>query len=144
MNATKTQFDELIGKKIVGLSVNADKDLLVFDTEAGKIYASAVGDCCSRSWFNHLSGVETLIGYTVIEIAEHESVETSGAEKTPDTDSEQKYGWTFTTERGLADLDMRNDSNGYYGGEAIVGSKALGQCHDERDVDFLTPVVDDF
>src|SRR6185436_10130152 len=132
MEATKTQFDKLLGKKIIAMHINAEKDLIVFDLEGGKIYASAVGDCCSRSYFQHLSGTEALLGHKVNAIMEHESVETVGADKTPDSDCEQKYGWTFITTRGRADLDMRNDSNGYYGGEVIVDENPLGQYHEER------------
>lgn len=120
MEKIKTQFDTLIGKKILALHINDTKDLIVFDVEGGRIGAAAQGDCCSRSYFQHLSGLEALIGCTVNEITEHESVTTEGSEKTHGSDCEQKYGWTFTTNRGRADLDMRNDSNGYYGGNVSI------------------------
>ncbi len=118
MEKTKTQFDELIGNKILGIFRNDDRTALSFDTDGGRIGYYADGDCCSSSWFEHFSGIETLIGHTISEIIEHEDVTLADDDplKGKETDVEAKYGWTFTTQRGRADLDMRNDSNGYYGG----------------------------
>ena len=122
---TKTQFDDILGKKIVQIFMNDEKCTIAFKTPDGLIQYYADGDCCSRSWFQHFSGLEALVGSVINEIIEHDDITLDAVDKrrTPETDCERVYGWTFITNRGRADLDMRNDSNGYYGGSVeLYGS----------------------
>lgn len=125
---------DLIGRKIVDIQINDEKDALKFVFESGlPIWLSAVGDCCSSSWFENLSGVEALIGHTINEVLDREMP--------PDQDNTggpeygeciRFYGWTFVTGYGRADLEMRNSSNGYYGGSIEVGHVPLDQYNAER------------
>lgn len=39
----------------------------------------------------------------------------------PAVDSVRYYGLKITTDKGRAVIDYRNDSNGYYGGNLVVG-----------------------
>ncbi len=144
MQTVKTSFDLLLGKKIGGIYRSADKMQIGFVVDGAKLKWDAVGVCCSHSWFEHLSGVEALIGHTVNAIVEHDNItlDNKDPRKGKETDCERVYGWTFTTERGRADLDMRNDSNGYYGGEAVQdGSYSYGRGYKE---DLTVAVEDDF
>lgn len=116
---------EFIGKKISAIRINSTKDILVFNLADGcTLFASAIGDCCSTSWFEHLSGIEALIGHEIIEIVERVMPEQEEKNK---YEYIQYYGWTFVTERGRADLEMRNSSNGYYGGYCEVNYYARNQ-----------------
>ena len=71
------------------------------------------GDCCSRSWIEHIEGVENLAGQTILEAW------TSNGDRDdnhPDYDCLQIYFYKLRTTAGYVDIDMRNSSNGYYGG----------------------------
>lgn len=116
--AIKTVFDTLIGKKIDGIFTDAEKFKLSFKIGDEWQHFYADGDCCSNSWFNHFSGTETLIGQTLLEVKAiaDETLDGNDPRKGKETDCERVYGFVFTTSRGRADLDMRNDSNGYYSG----------------------------
>jgi Fe-S cluster biogenesis protein NfuA len=118
MEQVKTVFDDLIGKRIDAVLMDDEKFKLSF--KIGDVFVDyyAAGDCCSSSWFQNFSGIEALLGQVVNEVREIESetLDDGDKRKGAETDCEQVYGFVFTTNRGRADLDMRNDSNGYYGG----------------------------
>jgi hypothetical protein len=107
---------ELIGKKILGLRINENQDVLVFDTDQGVVGYEAYGDCCSESWFADITGVSAMFGGTV-QTVEEVSMEGYNVE---DGRTRQEYdlayGYKLTTEKGYADIVFRNSSNGYYGG----------------------------
>lgn len=122
---SQTSFDALLGKTIVGLEsgtyeVPGDDDPLDYlrflTSDGGYVAYAAEGDCCSRSWFNHLSGLDALLGQTVIAVQVKPMSEIPGTGDGWESDELKIYGWTLTTPRGYVDLEMRNSSNGYYGG----------------------------
>jgi hypothetical protein len=91
--------------------LSTDKEWLVFQFSDGTEQAYyAYGDCCSSSWFEHMSGTEALIGGTV------SAIETANA--TMNGQELQMDFISFSTDRGRAVLEFRNESNGYYGGSA--------------------------
>lgn len=105
------EFKRLVGRKIIGLY--GDKDTLQFETDEGVITYGCEGDCCSSSWFEHVSGVEVLVGHTVTK------AETIGMPDIPQEDvweCVQAYGFQLLTDKGHFLIEMRNLSNGYYGG----------------------------
>lgn len=107
-------WNEFVGNKIVQVEINGPKDLLIFTLEDGRrVFASATGDCCSTSWFENVEGLECLLGQKIIEAAERAMPEPRDDEE---HDHLQFYGWTLVTCRGRFDIEMRNASNGYYGG----------------------------
>lgn len=110
------EFKELVGKKVI--EIRGDKDCLYFVTNEGTYRAEAEGDCCSVSWFEHLDNPEFIIGseITGVEEVDADSVITDREHQENGYDSVQQYGYKFTTTKGNAILEMRNDSNGYYGG----------------------------
>ncbi len=104
---------ELAGKTVYAVRLNDDKDFIVFECENGDTVAySAEGDCCSHSWIEHLNGLSELLGKRVNRIVEREMPEMKRGEY----EYIQSYGWTLETETGRCDIEMRNESNGYYGG----------------------------
>lgn len=116
-------FDELVGKRIKAARIDAKRTLLVFETEEGAFSFSSEGDCCSRSWFEHAENVAALAG-GVVQSAEE--VDLPDAPELPEGHDEygeciKVYGYEIKTDRGTCRLDMRNASNGYYGGWVTDG-----------------------
>lgn len=124
-------LEKLVGKKVVALFRNDSKDRLRFALDDGtSVHCYTDGDCCSSSWIEHIEGVANLIGATV-RAAE------DGPEVPSENDGELKfYNFRIVTERGFCNLEMRNSSNGYYGGslDSVEGS----------DTDASIQVADDF
>jgi hypothetical protein len=107
-------FTDLVGKTIEQVSINDDKTQLTFSFANGeRIHYYADGDCCSESWIEHIANHEALIGATVIKTEDVELGEISPPSR---QECERQYGYKIFTTKGLCDIDMRNASNGYYGG----------------------------
>lgn len=106
-------FKDLEGHKI--LALHGDKETLQFTTEFETLSYNCEGECCSSSWFEHISGIEFLVGHT---IRKTENIEMNfvTAEDEKGHECLRQYGYRFTTDRGYFEIDMRNSSNGYYGG----------------------------
>jgi hypothetical protein len=106
-------MNELVGKRI-----NHEQHYLVFKTDRGDVTYYADGDCCSESWFYHVLGVDALLGHTVLESTEIDVDD-------PDDDLSRQevdhlYCIKLKTDAGYADVEFRNSSNGYYGGELVL------------------------
>lgn len=115
-------MDELLGKTIESIEIQAQGQYyLRFYTDDGVFIYETIGECCSETWFYSVSGFEALIGFKIT------SVETIvySEEKLLSLDTDGKcrqmfdriYGFKLTTENGYADIEFRNSSNGYYGGD---------------------------
>lgn len=116
-------IEDLKGKKIVGIKINKAKDVIELRTlEQESIWLVAYGDCCSHSWFEHINGVDALM------YREIEDVLVRAMPDGQDTEGDliQFYGWSLVTKRGHFDIEMRNRSNGYYGGDLNVSREAPG------------------
>lgn len=110
-----TTMKELEGKIIQEVWIDqANERFLMFQTDQGLLAYEAEGDCCSESWFYHVLGVDNLIGQRVLEIEHVDLGEPLDGFSRQDVD--ELYGVKIKTERGWADVEFRNSSNGYYGG----------------------------
>lgn len=108
------ELRDLCGKTVKAVELNADKTFLVFVLDDGGVSAwSTEGDCCSNSWIEHINGVDTLLGRKVNNIVDREMPNVDTADE---YECIQCYGWTIETDGGRCDIEMRNSSNGYYGG----------------------------
>ena len=112
---------ELVGTTIVGIGVDRDGHNMVLDTDKGQCILSAVGDCCSETWFSDFLGVDTILGQRVSKVEEIELPNYNVDDGRGRQEHDEVYGYRFTTQRGYADLVFRNSSNGYYGGELFQG-----------------------
>ncbi len=103
-------------------------DLIKFVCQSGKVlWWSAVGDCCSHSWFEH-------VDFDAMKDAEVTSeLEDSGyaCEDIDEYDVLKTYQYTLKTTKGHCDVEMRNSSNGYYGGDIIAFERPLDQYHSD-------------
>lgn len=114
------EFQELIGKVILAVNVDIERTYLEFETDDGDFLYYAYGDCCSSSWFESLNGLERLLGQKVVSVVDREMEDAHdehyGCVTDWDQDCIKHYGWSLVTQQGYFDIEMRNSSNGYYGG----------------------------
>lgn len=107
-------LNALVGKKVIGLYGREKGAELEFETSEGVFAYFAEGECCSRSWFEHVSGVDELVGHTVagfeiINMPEIPAEQQKGTDVT--------YGYQLTTDKGRFMIEMRNSSENFpYGG----------------------------
>lgn len=100
----------LKGKRLK--TVKFSDQSVVFVTEDKEYELTCEGDCCSNSWFDTLTGEEALEDAEVFSI-EDVSMGEVGLEG---HECVREYGLKIKTNKGYADIVMRNSSNGYYGG----------------------------
>ena len=139
-----SEFDVLVGKRINGLFIGDSAWALVFRDINGRHYCFRTeNDCCNTVWFNHVNGVETVLGegnlFDILRGAMVTAVESKGW--TDDRTDEDGYDviqdgfWTIATDRGYIDLEVRNSHNGYYGGSVVYKEEYnLGSIEDLRAV----------
>jgi hypothetical protein len=111
--------ESLIGKTIKSLEVRDDHHALVFCLEDKEVIFHTHGDCCSHSWIEHFespSHPETIIKFEEIEIAPYEVSDKSTAFPDDYVDVVAHYFYKLTTDKSTYNIEMRNNSNGYYGG----------------------------
>ena len=135
-------FNVLVGKRINGLFIGDEDWALVFRDINQRYYCFRTeNDCCNQVWFNHVNGVETVLGegnlFDVLRGAMVTAVEDKGwtEDREDGYDVIQDAFWTIKTDRGYIDLEVRNSHNGYYGGsvkydeeskiDAISGLRAV-------------------
>ena len=143
-----SEFNVLVGKRINGLFIGDSAWALVFRDINGRHYCFRTeNDCCNTVWFNHVNGVETVLGegnvFDILRGAMITGVESKGW--TDDRTDENGYDvvqdgfWTIATDRGYIDLEVRNSHNGYYG-----GSVKYREEHNIGNIEDLTAVTEDF
>jgi hypothetical protein len=130
---------ELVGKDITQILINPDKTVIVFRTYDGDLAYQAEGDCCSESWFNHISNIAALaspglyhVPATVLDIQQRDEKDESGTRQEED----KVYGYDLITNSGACYIELRNSSNGYYGGSISL------TCYVNKEE--MTPVKEDF
>src|SRR6478752_3160857 len=111
-------MQELIDRKIIKVEMDGDEILVFTDSEGNKIAYETFGDCCSYSWFAHVTGLKNLLNQVVTEVTERQEFseeDQKRAEAEGDYDCLALYGYIIKTKKGTCDIEFRNDSNGYYG-----------------------------
>lgn len=103
----------LIGKTIESVWLAEDGKAIRFNLKGGEeIIARTEGDCCSSTWIESIEMPENMIGT----VREADDIDMNRASEKADYEIIQFYGFRIVTEKGIATLDYRNESNGYYGG----------------------------
>lgn len=104
-------FDEIIGKRVLGLAKGAD-DRIAFVTNEGAYVYEAWGDCCNSVWFEHADDPDVFLNATVLDVDSH------GFEVLEDDDFYVLEHWFIKvkTTLGYCNIELRNSHNGYYGG----------------------------
>lgn len=131
-------FKDLVGRTIRSVATDDARGYLCFHTDAGFVLYEADGDCCSESWFNHVVNAAALIDATVsrVDVAEERSIDAEAGD--PDFSGRQEvdriYGFIIHTTKGSCQIELRNSSNGYYGGSVnrVAADNFRGcQKHDD-------------
>lgn len=138
------QFIPLAGRKLVGVSVENDKSVLVFRFDDGEVRYNAEGDCCSSSWIEHIEMPNDLAGAEIVSVGEAPVIDATDDDKqnpkrTPyyegDENREyeclQVYQTVFGTTKGDIAVEYRNSSNGYYGGSLELQPLPCPKCGEE-------------
>lgn len=110
-------LDRLIGKKVIKLLFNEEKNSLAFLLDTLRLERfNCHGECCSDSWIEHVSELDNLLRGKVTKI-DYIDIDT-------DQDGEEWgeketliYRFDIHTEAGICTMEMRNHSNGYYSGQ---------------------------
>ena len=112
-------FDPL-GEVISGVWINGDKTAIKFTfTDGTDAYLYTEGDCCSETWIEHINDFEYAVGMEIT------STETTCLGEAIPTRQEcdQLYAASVNGTRTnypnhvRLDIEFRNSSNGYYGGD---------------------------
>lgn len=109
--------ERLIGKKVYGFELNDQKDELKLKLDDGYCTIYAHGDCCSSSWFEGIAGDEAFEGGAeILEVTMITVGDVANKDPEDNYSKTEQYGIKFKTTNGYCDIDMRNESNGYYSG----------------------------
>jgi hypothetical protein len=112
----------LLGEVIERVFVSDSDHSLIFRLAGGtEILCSAIGDCCSESWFAEIVGFSALLHHGgVLSVSEAElpfpRMHGDADDDHGRQDHDQIYGLEIRTGGGVALVVFRNSSNGYYGG----------------------------
>lgn len=116
-------LDSMKGKQLASIAHDALSVTFTF-TDGSRVTFDVAGECCSRSWIEHLETPRDLEGATVVGWSESD-MDVRG-ECTdgdyPDQNCLKVYRTTINTNRGEIVLEYRNSSNGYYGGSLELAS----------------------
>lgn len=114
---SEKKIKEIVGAQIDSVEIDTSQQhYLRFKTDKGFFVLEAEGDCCSESWFADLTGVSSMIGYTVIDFEAIPMPEVEENDTRTRQDVDCQYGYKVITTGGHAQIVYRNSSNGYYGG----------------------------
>ena len=108
-------MDRLVGKTVKEVYLSYDGVTIIFKCDDEEIAYWAEGDCCSESWFNHITGIDNLIEGNAPVLRVVDKPEITGLKSTRQ-EVDIQYGYLIETRYGYCEIEFRNASNGYYGG----------------------------
>lgn len=115
------EIQDLVGKKVLSAKINSTNDIVALDTDKGTLYLSWYGDCCAHCFLANVSGVDALIGSTILEAQNTDWTYVKRNED--DYDVTETMGTKLKTTKGYVDFESRVEHNGYYGGSLEVSEK---------------------
>jgi hypothetical protein len=118
--------NNLIGQLIKSVHISQDKEVIVFRTDLKDYIFSTYNDCCNEVWFQHVEGVNALLGATVTEVYSDDWFDVPVTRQ----DVEEAAFWTIKTNKGWSKIEVRNSHNGYYGG-GVGEDETYGIFHGE-------------
>ena len=107
--------DFLKGKNILDIKIAEDSKAILFKCDDGDHVVLADADCCSETWIEH---IETPAGGFPCHVFSTKELDLGEITK-HDYDVIALYGYKIETSKGDIDIDFRNASNGYYGGNLV-------------------------
>jgi len=116
-NYFEAEMSDLIGRKFINVSTNADKDELYFVCDEGTFTFYHDPDCCESVSIEDISGdLDDLIGTPILKAEESTSQENQEGLPVPEY-QDDSFTWTFykfATIKGYVDVRWYGSSNGYY------------------------------
>lgn len=109
----------LIGRALERVSLDEPKtDLALIFKDGSRQEFDVEGDCCSRSWIEHLELPGDVDGAVITGVEDSAPVTQDHDQHDEDYggDCINVYNTVFHTDRGDIVVEYRNSSNGYYGG----------------------------
>jgi hypothetical protein len=104
-------FDELVGKTVTSIEF-PNNETLIFQTPHRPYRYKATADCCSESWVESMSDDRSVITDAVVQEIRTKEATQDGTRQEVDAVAFV----TIVTDKGYFDIEFRNSSNGYYGG----------------------------
>jgi hypothetical protein len=134
----------MIGATVTKIEIDKGiEHFLRFTTDKGIFVYHADAECCSETWFYHLLGVDCLLNHKIVAV---EDTEPDDSNINDDGKSRQEwdeiYGIKITSDVGYMDIEFRNSSNGYYGGDLEYIENPPGRFTDEYWLDSLALFTD--
>ncbi len=112
----------LIGAKVEKVIEHGSSGITL-DTDRGRFTVQCSGDCCSKSWYEHLGDKTLLEGHTITGIGTVERGDLADVSSqyydSEDMHCVEQYSVLIHSNKGTYEMEMRNNSNGYYGGQAV-------------------------
>lgn len=149
---TNERLSDLVGKRILEIRINENRDFISFKTDQGFVSYEAEADCCSKSWIEHICNIGQILGKKItfvedVELADIEGLITSRGVG----EHVEIYAYRISCAADIDDafkgymgescsIDLRNDSNGYYGGYFELYEGTFTETHFNE----LKPVKEDF
>lgn len=120
----------LIGKTITGIKIAADKEAMLFDFENDQLVVKVDGDCCSRSWIENID--LPALGFPA-KVTAVRDLDLISRQDVDEIEEIKFYGFVIETDRGEINIEYRNSSNGYYGGNLVwPGEDFYGGAFDQN------------
>lgn len=112
-------INELVGKTLVRVELNKDRDVLEFETVDGDKYQLYHDqDCCESVWLEDVNGdFDDLVGSPLLIADEVTNLEHDMKADGPRNEYDDSYTWTYYklhTIKGGVHLRWYGTSNGYY------------------------------
>ena len=129
------RYGRLFNRPLLAVKLHTDREQLDFEFEDGSVVSYLTyGDCCSFTWIEHLEQPIDLRGAVITGVDEPEMEESTNSDDGGCTPEKQCnyptgdhshecvacYRTVFHTDKGDIDVEYRNDSNGYYGGDLVL------------------------
>jgi len=113
-----TEITELIGKTLINIDVDMEKDEIIFTCDNGDMYKMYhQQDCCESVVIDDINGdINDLIGSPIL-IAEELTFLDENLDNVEKPEYQDSFTWTFyklATIKGFVDIRWYGDSNGYY------------------------------
>lgn len=125
MRHDATWSTRIVGERLEAFTLDNTRTELVLTTTNLVIKLVAEGDCCSNSWFEHVDDVGAVGGI----ITEFTNDPMPDGDYPSEINSYEYIQYDFMSIRttsGRLHMEMRNSSNGYYGGYIVATVEARG------------------
>lgn len=112
-------ISELIGKTILSVDVNRDRNVITFNCATGEQYKMYhCQDCYESVTIEDICGdLDDLVGTPILKAEEISNYEPTSEKERERMKEAESYRWTFyklATMKGYVDIRWYGESNGYY------------------------------